>query len=50
MLTADCAVISAKAEDKIVVVRLSQESGVLVLRGMRIAQSYQRQGIGTQML
>jgi hypothetical protein len=30
-ITADCAVISAKAEDKIVVVRLSQESGVLVL-------------------
>jgi N-acetylglutamate synthase-like GNAT family acetyltransferase len=44
-------VISAKTQDKIVgAVRLSQESGVLVLRGMRIAQSYQRQGIGTRML
>jgi N-acetylglutamate synthase-like GNAT family acetyltransferase len=50
-ITADCVVISAKAEDKIVgAVRLSQESGVLVLRGMQIAQSYQRQGIGTRML
>jgi hypothetical protein len=47
-IAADCVVISAKAEDKIVgAVRLSPESGVLVLRGMRIAQSHQRQGIGT---
>jgi hypothetical protein len=44
-IPADCIVISAKAEDKTVgAVRLSQEGGVLVLRGMRIAQSYQRQG------
>jgi N-acetylglutamate synthase-like GNAT family acetyltransferase len=50
-ITADCVVISARAEDKIVgAVRLSQESGAVVLRGMQIAQSYQRQGIGTRML
>jgi GNAT superfamily N-acetyltransferase len=50
-ITADCVVISAKAEDKIVgAVRLLQENAVLVLRGMQIAQSYQRRGIGTLML
>jgi N-acetylglutamate synthase-like GNAT family acetyltransferase len=50
-ITADCVVISAKAREKIVgAVRLSPESGVLVLRGMQIAPSYQRQGIGTRML
>jgi predicted N-acetyltransferase YhbS len=44
-------VISAKAREKIVgAVRLSPESGVLVLRGMQITPSYQRQEIGTRML
>ena len=51
VVTADCIVISARCRDTIVgVVRLSPENGVQVLRGMRIAPSYQRQGIGTRML
>jgi N-acetylglutamate synthase-like GNAT family acetyltransferase len=51
VVTADCIVISARSRDTIVgVVRLSPENGVQVLRGMRIAPSYQRRGIGARML
>jgi GNAT superfamily N-acetyltransferase len=51
VVTADCIVISARSRDTIVgVVRLSPENGVQVLRGMMIAPSYQRRGIGTRML
>jgi len=51
VVTADCIVISARSRDTIVgVVRLSPENGVQVLRGMRIALSYQRRLIGTRML
>jgi N-acetylglutamate synthase-like GNAT family acetyltransferase len=50
-ITADCIVISAKTGDTVVgAVRLAPEGGVLVLRGMMIAPSYQRQGLGTRML
>ena len=50
-ITADCTVISAKCGDDIMgAVRLAPENGVLVLRGMHIAPSFQRQGIGTRML
>jgi hypothetical protein len=51
IVTTNCVVVSAKCEDKLVgAVRLAREDGVLVLRGMRIAPSYQRQRIGTRML
>jgi N-acetylglutamate synthase-like GNAT family acetyltransferase len=51
VVTADCIVISARCRGTIVgVVRLSPENGVQVLRGMMIAPSYQRRGIGTRML
>jgi N-acetylglutamate synthase-like GNAT family acetyltransferase len=51
IVTTDCIVVSAKCGDNIVgVVRLAPENGVLVLRGMMIAPSYQRQRIGTRML
>jgi N-acetylglutamate synthase-like GNAT family acetyltransferase len=51
MVTEDCTVISAKCGDDIIgAVRLAPENGVLVLRGMQIAPSYQRKGIGTRML
>jgi N-acetylglutamate synthase-like GNAT family acetyltransferase len=50
-ITADCIVISARTADAIVgAVRLAPENGVLVLRGMMIAPSYQRRGVGTRML
>jgi GNAT superfamily N-acetyltransferase len=32
------------------VLRLSRESGVTVLRGMRVASSHQRQGVGARLL
>jgi GNAT superfamily N-acetyltransferase len=32
------------------IVRIAPESGVLVLRGMRIAEPWQRRGLGTRML
>jgi predicted N-acetyltransferase YhbS len=32
------------------VVRLALETGVIVLRGMRVSTSHQRQGIGNQLL
>lgn len=32
------------------IVRIARESGVFVLRGMRIAEPWQRRGLGTQML
>jgi N-acetylglutamate synthase-like GNAT family acetyltransferase len=32
------------------IVRLVEEEGALVLRGMNVREDYQRQGIGTQML
>ena len=51
VVSADCILISARSRDTIVgVVRLSPENGVQVLRGMMIAPSYQRRGIGTRML
>jgi N-acetylglutamate synthase-like GNAT family acetyltransferase len=51
IVTTNCVVVSAKCGDNIVgAVRLAREDGVLVLRGMRIAPSYQRQRIGTRML
>ena len=51
IVTTDCIVVSAKCGDNIVgVVRLATEDGLLVLRGMMIAPSYQRQRIGTCVL
>jgi Acetyltransferase (GNAT) family len=51
IVTTNCVVVSVKCGDNIVgAVRLAREDGVLVLRGMRIALSYQRQRIGTRML
>jgi N-acetylglutamate synthase-like GNAT family acetyltransferase len=51
IVTTDCMVVSAKCGNNFVgVVRLTPEDGVLVLRGVRIAPSYQRQRIGTRML
>jgi N-acetylglutamate synthase-like GNAT family acetyltransferase len=51
IVTTNCVVVSAKRGDNIVgAVRLAREDGVLVLRGMRIVPSYQRQRIGTRML
>ncbi len=32
------------------IVRIAPESGVLVLRGMRVAEHWRRRGLGTQML
>jgi len=44
-------VFTARDQDKIIgVVRLSVEESTLVLRGMMIAPSHQRQGIGSLML
>jgi hypothetical protein len=51
IVTTNCTVVSAKCGHNIVgAVRLAQEDGVLVLRGMRTTASYQRQQIGTHML
>lgn len=47
----DCIVISAREFGQIVgIVRLAWEDNVLVLRGMMVARSHRRRGIGTQML
>jgi len=41
----------AESEGELIgVVRVALESGTLVLRGMRIAEQWQRRGIGTRML
>ncbi len=47
----DDIVFSAKDDDKIIgIVRIAPEEGTLVLRGMMIAESHQRKGIGTMMI
>ncbi|KQV51039.1 GNAT family N-acetyltransferase [Duganella sp. Root336D2] len=44
-------VIVATASEKIVgAVRLCSEDGVTVLRGMQVSETFQRQGIGSQLL
>jgi len=42
--------LAEQAGEAIGVVRIAPESGTLVLRGMRIAERWQRRGVGTRML
>jgi GNAT superfamily N-acetyltransferase len=47
----DCSVFVARSGGAIIgVVRLAPEQGVIALRGMMIAKSHQRRGIGTRLL
>jgi GNAT superfamily N-acetyltransferase len=47
----DCTVFVARIAGAIIgVVRLAPENGVIVLRGMMIAEAHQRQGIGARLL
>jgi GNAT superfamily N-acetyltransferase len=47
---ADILVVAEEAEEICGVLRLCQEEGVLVLRGMRVAAERQRLGVGTRLL
>jgi GNAT superfamily N-acetyltransferase len=47
---ADTAWLAEAAGELIGVVRVAPEHGTLVLRGMRIAEQWQRHGIGTRLL
>ena len=42
--------IAENGDELVGIVRIAREFGTLVLRGMRIAETWQRRGIGTQML
>jgi GNAT superfamily N-acetyltransferase len=46
----DTFVIAAQNGEICAALRLAVENGVLLLRGMRVAASHRRQGIGTQLL
>jgi GNAT superfamily N-acetyltransferase len=50
MKAEDTAWLAEVANGLIGVVRVAPENGTLVLRGMRIAEEWQRRGIGTRML
>jgi GNAT superfamily N-acetyltransferase len=47
---ADKAIAAKIGESVVAAVRLCQESGVTVLRGMQVLPAYQRQGIGSKLL
>jgi GNAT superfamily N-acetyltransferase len=47
---ADLLVVAEDAEEICGALRICQEEGVLVLRGMRVALRRQRQGVGTRLL
>ena len=47
---ADTVWLAEKGEDAIGIVRVAAEQGILVLRGMRLAEHARRQRLGTQML
>ena len=50
-LERDAVVVAARQAGEVVgVVRLVMEEGVMVLRGMEIAATHQKQGLGTRML
>ena len=50
IMPADTAWVAEAAGELIGVVRVAPEHGTLVLRGMRIAEHWQRLGIGTRLL
>jgi hypothetical protein len=51
-LIAPCSLVIAARQggDIVGAARIARENGILVLRGMMIAQSHQRRGLGTKML
>ena len=50
VLAGDCVFLAERGEDLVGVVRLTDEDGVRMLRGMQIAPQERRRGTGTQLL
>jgi GNAT superfamily N-acetyltransferase len=47
---ADTVIVAESDGELVGAVRLCEKEGVLVLRGMRVRENFQRQGVGTQIL